>query len=149
MDAIVASLREILINAIPTLLIVILLHIYLKKMFFQPMAYVLKKRYDATEGARESADQSLKHAASKAEAYESALQSARLQIYRLHDEHRTRRQAEQAVALQEARARAQELIDAAKSQIAEETKAAAHELLPQSEVMAEQLAERLLHGRAA
>ena len=149
MDAIVASLREILINAIPTLLLVILLHIYLKKTFFQPMADVLKKRYDATQGARESADQSLKHAASKAEAYEAALSSARLQIYRLHDEHRTRRQAEQAMALQEARERAQGLIDAAKGQIAEETKEAAHQLLPQSEAMALRLAERLLHGRAA
>ena len=38
----------------------------------------------------------------KAAAYESALQSARLQIYREHEEHRMRRQAEQAVALQSA-----------------------------------------------
>ena len=54
MDPIVASLREILINRIPTLLLVILLHFYLKEMFFQPLAEVLKKRYEATSGARQA-----------------------------------------------------------------------------------------------
>lgn len=149
MDQIVAALRDILTQSIPTILIVLLLHFYLKAMFFKPLSEVLKKRYEATSGTRHGADESLRHIEQKAAAYDSAIQSARLQLYREQEEHRMRRQTEQAVAMQAARDRAAELIEGARAQLTEETKNAAHQLVPQSEALAAELTQRILRGKAA
>ena len=48
------ALGGILLRAVPTFLLVILLHFYLKSIFFKPLENVLRKRYDATEGARKA-----------------------------------------------------------------------------------------------
>ncbi len=55
MEATLAALGGILLKAIPTLLIVLLLHFYLKATFFKPLEKVLHERYNATEGSRKMA----------------------------------------------------------------------------------------------
>ena len=55
MDAMLHALGGILLRAVPTFLLVILLHFYLKSIFFKPLEKVLHKRYEATEGARKLA----------------------------------------------------------------------------------------------
>ena len=52
MEATLHALSGILLRAIPTFLIVVFLHFYLKYMFFKPLGKVLQARYEATEGAR-------------------------------------------------------------------------------------------------
>ena len=69
MDAILRDLSGILLRAVPTFLLVIFLHFYLKSVFFGPMQQVLRKRYEATEGARKLADESLARAAQKTAEY--------------------------------------------------------------------------------
>ena len=59
MDATLHALGGILLKALPTFLLVVLLHFYLKDVFFKPLEKVLHQRYDATEGARKLADRSL------------------------------------------------------------------------------------------
>ena len=59
------ALGGILLHAIPTLLMVVFLHFYLKSIFFKPLEKVLHQRYEATEGARKLAQQSLEEAAAK------------------------------------------------------------------------------------
>ena len=63
------ALGGILLRAVPTFLLVVLLHFYLKSMFFKPLAKVLQARYEATEGARKLAEQSLEQAAAKTAKY--------------------------------------------------------------------------------
>ncbi len=60
------ALGGILLRAVPTFLLVILLHFYLKSMFFKPLEKVLSERFQATEGARQAAEKSLAEAAEKA-----------------------------------------------------------------------------------
>jgi len=55
---------------VPTFLLVIFLHFYLKSMFFNPLEKVLKQRYEATEGSRKLAAESLERAAAKTADYE-------------------------------------------------------------------------------
>ena len=55
MDATLHALGEILLKAVPTVLLVVVLHFYLKYVFFRPLKKVLAERYDATEGARKLA----------------------------------------------------------------------------------------------
>ena len=72
MEETLRALGEILLKAVPTFVLVFLLYLYLSRMFFRPLEEVLKKRYEATEGARKLADESLAKAAAKTAEYEAA-----------------------------------------------------------------------------
>ena len=56
MESTLHDLGQLLLKAIPTLFLLLVVHLYLKQMFFRPMADVLAKRRAATEGLRDSAD---------------------------------------------------------------------------------------------
>src|SRR5262249_4536906 len=70
MDIILHQLGELLLTALPTFFLVVFLTIYLRAMFFNPLDKVLKQRYEATEGARKLAEQSLERANAKTAEYE-------------------------------------------------------------------------------
>ena len=63
MEATFQALGQILLKAVPTFVLVFVLYLYLARMFFRPLEEVLKRRYEATEGARKLADESLAKAA--------------------------------------------------------------------------------------
>ena len=65
MDAMLHALGGILLRAVPTFLLVILLHFYLKIVFFKPLEKVLNQRDQSTAGARKLAEGSLQQAAAK------------------------------------------------------------------------------------
>src|SRR5690348_10440863 len=98
MDEILHQLAELLLKAIPTFVLVVLLHFYLKFVFFKPLAKVLQQRYEATEGARKAAEQSMERAAAKTKEYEAAMRAARSEIYhsqaQFHKEQQEREAAE-------------------------------------------------------
>jgi F0F1-type ATP synthase membrane subunit b/b' len=148
MEATLHALGGILLRAIPTLLLVILLHLYLKAMFFGPLKKVLKQRRDATAGAREAAEASAKLAADKTAEYEAALQQARTDMYREQEEARKKWLAEQARLLDETRAHAHEALHAAKGSIEAEAASAKRDLEGQSTELAEQISRLVLEGRA-
>src|ERR1700742_6200 len=75
------ALGEILLKAVPTFLLVIFLHFYLKKMFFKPLERVLRQRFEATEGARKLAEQALERASARTAEYEAAIRAAKSEIY--------------------------------------------------------------------
>src|ERR1039458_4228031 len=77
MDAMLHALGGILLRAVPTFLLVILLHFYLKSIFFKPLEKVLDQRYEATEGARKLAEQNLDGGAAKTADYEAQMRAAK------------------------------------------------------------------------
>jgi F-type H+-transporting ATPase subunit b len=78
MDEVLRSLGGLLLAAIPTFLLVVALHFYLKRVLFGPLARVLQQRYEATEGARRAAQDMLAQVSAKQAEYESALRNASL-----------------------------------------------------------------------
>ena len=54
MEETLRALGGILLKAVPTFILVILLHFYLKFIFFKPLQRVLRLRYEATEGREEA-----------------------------------------------------------------------------------------------
>jgi F-type H+-transporting ATPase subunit b len=149
MEATLNALGGILLNAIPTFLLIILLHFYLKAVFFKPLAKVLHEREEATAGARRRAEDSLAKAEEKARQYEELLRQARNEIYKEQEETRKKWQAEQAAQIAEATRRAKEMVASAKEQIAAETAAARLALEAESRTLAAQIAGKVLQGRAA
>ena len=149
MDATLHDLGGILLKAIPTVLLLLIVHLYLKRMFFGPMRDVLAKRREATDGAKKSAEALLAKAAEKATALEASLRKAREEIYQEQEEARRRWIAEQNARLEEARKSSRDLIHQAKQQLDTEAAAAKRDLTATTAALADQIAQSLLEGKAA
>ena len=149
MDKTIQDLVEILLKAVPTLLLFTILFIYLKFMFFTPLQKVLAKRREATEGARESAEAGLKSAALRTAEYEDKLRDARADIYKEQEQMRRRWLDQQAALIQETRMKAQAGVAAAKQQIEADIAVAKQDLAGTSNVLAGQIFDALLRRRAS
>jgi F-type H+-transporting ATPase subunit b len=149
MDAILHQLGQLLLRAVPTFLLVIALHFYLKFMFFNPLGKVLQQRYEATEGARKLAEESLARAAQKTAEYEAAMRAARAQVYQAQEQSHKKLQEREAADLAEARRRNEALIQAARAALAQDVEAAKAGLAKQSETLADQITETILRRSAA
>lgn len=149
MEATLQALGGILLKAVPTICLLLIVHLYLKYVFFRPLEKVLAERRAATEGARESAAAILKQASEKAAALESQLRSAREEIYREQEEARRALLADQAAQMEEAKRRSRELIHESKIALEAETAAARRELAATAGALAEQIATSLLERKAS
>src|SRR5579872_5958658 len=148
MESILQALGGILLRAIPTVILLILVHFYLKRMLFRPLEQTLAKRREQTEGAQEDARDSLSRAEEKAAVYELALKEARAEMYREQEETRRRWLDHQGSRVEEARHRTHELIQQASEKIAQETEEAKRELDSSSHILALQITEALVARRA-
>lgn len=149
MDATLHDLGGLLLKAIPTLLLLLIVHVYLKRMFFRPMREVLAKRREATEGARKSAEALVAKASEQAAALEASLHQAREAIYREQEEARRRWIGEQTARLEEARRSSRDLIQQAKQQLEMEAAAAKRDLTATTAALADQIARSILEGKTA
>ncbi len=149
MDAILRQLGELLLKAVPTFLLVVFLNFYLKAVFFRPLEKVLQRRYDATEGARKIAEETVQRATEKTAEYEAAMRAARSEVYQEQGKiHKELQQAE-AAQLLEARKRAEIAVKDARQAIAGDVEAAKASLASQSDSLANQIAEAILRRSAA
>jgi F-type H+-transporting ATPase subunit b len=143
------ALGEILLKAVPTFLLVVLLHYYLKKVFFQPLEKVLHRRYEATEGSRKLAEQSLARATARTAEYEAAIRAARSEVYQAQEKLYKQLQESEAAQLTAVRQSAEASVRAAKAQLAHEAEEAKSGLVRDSEMLAQEIAESILRGSAA
>ena len=149
MEETLHALGEILLKAVPTFVLVFLLYLYLSRMFFRPLEKVLQRRYEATEGARKLADESLAKAAAKTAEYEAAMRAARGEVYNELGQLRRQLQADHAAAIEKARQEAEAQINAAKAGLQQEVSHLKQQLAGESDALATQIAESILRGRAA
>jgi F-type H+-transporting ATPase subunit b len=143
------QLGEILLRAVPTFFFVVLLHFYLKYMFFRPLEKVLHERYLATEGARKVARESLERATAKTAEYEAALRAARNQIYQAGEQIYKQLQEKETADLTTARQHAEALIKEAKAQLAQDVELAKAGLARESDLLASEIADSMLRRSAA
>jgi F-type H+-transporting ATPase subunit b len=143
------ALGGILLKAIPTVILLIILHFYLKAVLFGPLDRVMKERRKLTEGARELAEASLSAATRKADEYEAKLREARAAVYKQQEEIRKRWLEEQAQQVAEARTRSESTVKAAREAIAQDVAAARTSLQDTSATVADQIVATVLGKRAA
>lgn len=148
MDSTLNQLGGILLNAVPTVILLLVVFLYLKWMFFRPLEKVLAERKLATTGTREKAEALLAKAGQTAAAIEAELKKARESIYQEQEEARRRWSSDQTAQLDQARNSAREAIHQAKMQLETETAAAKRELSATAESLAEQIAKTLLERTA-
>lgn len=147
MEEILHALSGILLKAVPTFVFVILLNFFLKYAFFRPLDRVLKARFEATEGARQRAEQTLALAEKRTREYEAAMRAARAEIYLAQEQLHQRLEKERRTEVTVARAAADEAVRKAKAEISADAARAKKDLEQQSEMLAAEIAEAVL-GRS-
>jgi F-type H+-transporting ATPase subunit b len=149
MDSTIQALQALFLKALPTLFLVVVLHFYLKFVFFRPLEKKLQERFDATEGARRIGHESLARAEQKAADYEAALKKARADLYLEQERLRRQLEDEKARAVAEARRAAEQRVREAKAGLEREVVALKTQLAQEAETLAERILAAVLPGRAA
>jgi F-type H+-transporting ATPase subunit b len=149
MDSTLKALGDLLVQAVPTIVFFIVLTVYLKYVFFKPLAKILEQRRDATEGVRELARRAFEAADRKNSEFEHALQIARSELHQEHEALRRQWSDEQAEIVAKARAEADQKIQAARQQIALEIERAEAELEAKIDRLSDRIVQSLTTRRAA
>jgi len=147
MDKLLNDLGEIVLNALPTTLIVLLLAVFVKYLYLKPLEATLAERHRLSEGARLAAEQGLHSADAKIAAYEAALDKARAEVYGQQAEFLKKLHAEQAERAKAAKSTSDVTLAAVKESLAAEAAAARGQLSAQSEQLASEIANSILAGR--
>jgi F0F1-type ATP synthase membrane subunit b/b' len=149
MESTLQGLGQLLLKAIPTLFLLLVVHFYLKGMFFRPMADVLAKRRAATDGLRESAEAMRAKAAEQTKSIEEQLRQAREAIYQEQEVARHGWLGDQGAQVDEARKQAHELIHQSDALLDAEATAAKSQLGGTADLLADQIAQTLLKRTTA
>jgi len=149
MESTLHDLGGLLLKAVPTIVLLLIVYVYLRWMFFRPLEKVLAERKQATAGTREKAEALLRKADQTAAAVENELRKAREAIYLEQEEARRRWGSDQAAQLEQARHSAREMIHQAQAQLDSESAAAKRELAATADSLAEQITRTLLERTTA
>jgi F0F1-type ATP synthase membrane subunit b/b' len=147
MEETLHALGGIVVKAIPTFILVILLNFFLKYSFFGPLERILKSRYDASEGARKRAEETIARAEAKAAEYEAALLAARSEVYLEQEKLQVKLEQDRKAEVAAARASTEQFIRQARAELAADVEAAKNDLSRENELLANQIADTVL-GRS-
>lgn len=124
MDTTLKQVGELLLDAVPTVVLLLLLFAIYEIVVRKPLERILKERRDRTEGAALKARADVAAAEARTQEYEEKLREARLAVFKAQEARRQRAQQLRAEAMAEARAKAQEQIRQAKAAIEQDMAAA-------------------------
>jgi F-type H+-transporting ATPase subunit b len=113
------------------------------------MERVLQQRYDATDGARKLAGESMDRAAAKAAEYEAAVRAARAEVYRAQEQAFKELQGKREGDAAAARERAGEQVRKAQALIEADVETAKAALASQVDPLANQIANSIFERSAA
>jgi F0F1-type ATP synthase membrane subunit b/b' len=149
MDKLLHDLGGIVLNALPTSIIVLILAIFIKLLYLKPLETVLAERHRLTEGARLAAEESLHSADSKIADYQAALEKARGEIYAEQAEFLRALHDEQTARTQAAKSKSDASLAEVRESLAAEAAQAREGLAAQSDQLASEIANSILGRRSA
>lgn len=148
MERVAQDLGRLLLGAVPTFVLVLLLYIFLKKVFFNPLEKILHRRHEVTEGAIKAARETTAVADRKTAEYQQALKEARADLYRAQERERQQVLEETAEQVRRARAQAEERVRVAREELSAEVEAAKALLARESGTLAESITQAVLKAKA-
>jgi F0F1-type ATP synthase membrane subunit b/b' len=146
MQSIVGQLGELFLQAVPTVLIILLFYFILRAIFFRPLLQVMAERNSRTVGAQKAAETAQAAAAEKVKQYQDALRQARAQVYAEQDAARKKLLDERAALLKAARTRAAAEVAAGKERVAAELADARREVEATVAQLSAEIARRMLQN---
>src|ERR1700694_5891527 len=120
MQSIGHQLGELFLQAVPTVLIILLFYFILRAIFFNPLLQVMAERDSRTVGAQKAAEAAQAAAAEKIKQYQEALKQARGQGYAEQEAARKKLLEERAAQIKNARTQAAGEVSAAAERVAAE-----------------------------
>src|SRR3954471_17230865 len=117
MDQTLQQLGELLLGAVPTVILLALLYVLYTSIVHKPMRRVLEERRNKTEGAVEKSRADIAAAEARTSEYEQKLREARAAVFRAQESRRQAALQARTNAMTEARNKAQAQVQAAKKDI--------------------------------
>jgi len=139
-----AQLKGLFLQAVPTIVLVLIFYFFLRSQFFGPLEHALEERARRTAGARREADEAIA-AAQKARAdYEGALRKARGELYAEQEAERRKALEKRAAAIRAARDQAVEFVRGRKAALDGEIAAAKKQIESESVALGGEIARAVL-----
>jgi F-type H+-transporting ATPase subunit b len=144
MDQTLQQLGELLLGAVPTVILVTLLYVLYKVIVHKPLRRVLDERRNKTEGAVEKSKADIAAADARTSEYEQRLREARAAVFRAQEAKRQAALQARTNALNEARNKARAQVQAAKGDIENHRLAAEQGLQSEAAGLAQEIVRRVL-----
>jgi F-type H+-transporting ATPase subunit b len=144
MEAILKSLGQLLLNAVPALFSLLIVWAAYRLIVYTRLQQVLAERRARTEGAIEEAKREIASAEERTAEYERRVREARAQIYLGQEAQSRRTMEERSKALAEARKQAEAMVRNARAALEQDTQAAKGALQQQAETLANAIIESVL-----
>src|SRR5215470_14055258 len=144
MEEILRQLGELLLAAIPTVVLFLLLFLAYRVLVHNPLVHVLNERRARTEGAVQKANADVGAAEARTTEYEQRLREARLSIFKKQEARRQQLLQARRIAVAEARAAADERVKSARVALAQDAERAKASLQAESENLATQIIRTIL-----
>jgi len=149
METTVQALGGILLKAIPTIVLLLIVLVFLRWAFFGPLEKILAQRREASTGAMKNAEALLAKAEQTAASIEAQLRKAREEIYEEQEAARRKWMDAQTQQLDQARVQSREMVQQARLELARDTEVAKRDLAATAESLAEEITRSLLRGKVA
>jgi F-type H+-transporting ATPase subunit b len=144
MDQILNQLGELVLGAVPTMILFILLVIAYGFLVRRPLDRVLAERRARTLGAVEQARTAIAAAEAETSAYEEKLRAAKAEIFQARDKKLKQWNAEREAALGLVRKHTQERIQGARQEIEQSAQDARLHIVSQSEDLSSRILNAVL-----
>ncbi|MGH9476114.1 MAG: hypothetical protein ACRD1C_07250 [Terriglobales bacterium] len=144
MDQILHQLGHLLFDSIPTIVLFVALHYYLKWVLYRPLRHTLAERRERTEGRRLAAEKILSAAEQKLAGYEASLRQRHLDNYKLIEARRQEGLALGQTHIAAARQEAGKALVAARQELAQQSTEVHKQLHPTAEGLARQIVAQVL-----
>lgn len=149
MDQTLQQLGELLLGAVPTVILLALLYVLYTIIVHKPLSRVLEERRNKTEGAVERSKADIAAADARTSEYEHRLREARATVFRAQEAKRQAALQARANAVTEARNKAQAQVQAAKADIERDRAAAEKGLQGEAATLAQEIVRRVLQPAGA
>jgi F-type H+-transporting ATPase subunit b len=144
MDQTLRQLGELLLGAVPTVILLSLLYVLYTTIVHRPLRRVLDERRSKTEGAIEKSRADIAAADARTTEYEQRLREARATVFRAQEARRKAALDGRTAALNEARAKAQAQLQAARADIEKDREVAQDALQAEAQALAIEIMRRVL-----
>jgi F-type H+-transporting ATPase subunit b len=149
MDQTLRQLGELALEAIPTIILFVLIWILYRGILHGALAKALAERRTRTVGAIEKAKTDVAAADRKTQEYERRIREARLAVFKSLESRRQQILEQKTIALTEARSAAEAMIASARAQIQKEADIAKVRIEAESSTLAKEIIRAVLRAGSA
>jgi F-type H+-transporting ATPase subunit b len=149
MEQTLRQLGELLLGAVPTVILLAALYLLYTFLVYRPLTAVLAERRSRTEGAMEKARADIAAAEARTADYEQRLREARQKVFKNLEARRQQATQARGEVVNQARARAQDQVKQARSAIEQDKQGAMAKLETDAGRLASEIVRTVLRPVAA